>query len=148
MHPTAQVSRRPLRKALTIAALVVAAGFNLAACGQVVERANLGRCTSLPNTGGSLCEEVGGQYIFVDRLTGTMRRYSPAQADLIARGSVALAYSQAANQASGGSNGGHRNCLANPSIGCSGALNNRMSTSRTPGFTAVCSGGTCLSAGR
>lgn len=148
MHPTSQATRRPLRKALAIAALVAAAGFNLAACGQVVERANLGRCTSLPNTGGSLCEEIGGEYIFVDGLTGTMRRYSAAQADLIARGSVALAQAQSSSQYSGGSNGGQRNCLSNPSIACSGALNNRMSTSRSPGFTAVCSGGTCISAGR
>ncbi len=142
-----QTSSRHLRKILAVSALVVGAAFNLAACGQVVQNANLGRCTSLPSAGGKLCEEIGGDYIFVDALTGTMRRFNATQAELIARTSVAMASAQAANQWSG-SNGGQRNCLANPSIACSGSLNNRMSGYRSAGFTSVCSGGQCLSMGR
>jgi hypothetical protein len=137
-----------MRKSVSVAALVVVAAFNLAACGQIVDRANLGRCTSLPNAGGSLCEEIGGEYIFVDSFTGTMRRFNATQAEFIARTSVSLASAQASTQWSGASNSGQRNCLGNPSIACSGSLNNRMSGYRSSGFTAVCSGGTCLSAGR
>ncbi|PWS34127.1 hypothetical protein DFH01_26220 [Falsiroseomonas bella] len=152
MRSIPQASRRPIRKSLAVAALVIVSAVNLAACGQHVERANLGRCTNLPNAGGALCEEVGGDYIFVDRFTGSMRRYDAAQAELIARASVSLASAQAATmlagQASGSSNAGQRNCLANPGIACSGSLNNRMSASRSSGLTTVCSGGTCLSAGR
>ncbi|WP_270937425.1 hypothetical protein [Falsiroseomonas oryzae] len=152
MQSIPQDSRRRIRKSLAVAALAMVSAFNLAACGQHVERANLGRCTNLPNAGGALCEEVGGEYIFVDRFTGSMRRFNAAQAELIARASASMAYAQAANmlasQSSGGSNAGQRNCLGNPSIACSGSLNNRMSASRSSGLTTVCSGGTCLSAGR
>ncbi len=152
MQSMPQDSRRNIRKSLAVAALVIVSALNLAACGQHVERANLGRCTNLPNAGGALCEEIGGDYIFVDRFTGSMRRYNAAQAELIARASVSLASAQAANmlasQSSGSANAGQRNCLANPGIACSGSLNNRMSGSRSSGLTTVCSGGTCLSAGR
>ena len=149
MRSIPQASSRPIRKSLAVAALVIVSAVNLAACGQHVERANLGRCTNLPNAGGSLCEEIGGDYIFVDRFTGSMRRYNAAQAELIARTSVSLASAQTANMlASQSPGGGQRNCLANPSIACSGSLNNRMSGSRSSGLTTVCSGGTCLSAGR
>ncbi len=143
-----QNSSRHVRRSMAVAALVVVSAFNLAACGQHVERANLGRCATLPNAGGRLCEEIGGDYIFVDGLTGSMRRYNAAQAELIARASVSLASAQASSMQAGSSHAGQRNCLANPSIACSGSLNNRMSGYRSSGFTAVCSGGTCLSAGR
>lgn len=143
-----QNSSRHVRRSMAVAALVVVSAFNLAACGQHVERANLGRCASLPNTGGRLCEEIGGDYIFVDGLTGSMRRYNAAQAELIARASVSLASAQASSMLASSAQAGQRNCLANPSIACSGSLNNRMSGYRSSGFTAVCSGGTCLSAGR
>lgn len=152
MRSIPQANSRPVRKPVAIAALVIVSALGLAACGQRVERAELGRCTNLPSAGGALCEEIGGDYIFVDRLTGSMRRFNAAQAELIARASVSLASAQAANmlasQASGSSHAGQRNCLSNPSIACSGSLNNRMSGYRSSGFTAVCSGGTCLSAGR
>jgi len=149
MGSSPQGSRRRIRTTLAAAALLIASAVTLAGCGQHVERASLGRCATLPSAGGALCEEIGGEYIFVDGLTGSMRRFNAAQAEFIARTSVALASAQAANTPwQGGANAGPRNCLANPSIACSGSLNNRMSTSRSAGFTAVCSGGTCLSAGR
>ncbi|PWS35316.1 hypothetical protein DFH01_16915 [Falsiroseomonas bella] len=147
MRSIPQTSSRPVRKPIAVAALVIVSALGLAACGQRVERADLGRCTNLPSAGGALCEEIGGDYIFVDRLTGSMRRFNAAQAELIARASVSLASAQAANMLAG-ANSGQRNCLANPGIACSGSLNNRMSGYRSSGFTAVCSGGTCLSAGR
>jgi uncharacterized membrane protein len=152
MHSIPQGSRRRIRKSLAVAALVIVAAINLAACGQYVEQANLGRCTSLPNAGGTLCEEIGGEYIFVDGFTRSMRRFNAAQAELIARASVSMAAAEASNrqasQSSGSSGSGQRNCLRNPGIACSGSLNNRMSSSRSSGLTTVCSGGTCLSAGR
>lgn len=148
MGSSPQNGSRRIRKSIGVAALVVVSAVNLAACGQHVERANLGRCTSLPGAGGALCEEIGGDYIFVDGLTGSMRRYTAAQAELIARASVSLASAQASSMQASSASAGQRNCLANPSIACSGSLNNRMSGYRSSGFTAVCSGGTCLSAGR
>lgn len=146
MRFIAPVARRHLRKALAAAALLGAATLNLAACGQVVERANLGRCATIPGGSGTICEEIGGEYIVVDALTGTMRRVSAGQAEFIARASAGLAYAQATN--SSGGSGGQRNCLANPSIACSGSLNNRVTGYRSGGYSGVCSGGTCLSMGR
>ncbi len=139
-------TRRHLRRILAVSGLALGAAFSLAACGEVVQNANLGRCTAMPQAGGMLCEEIGGEYIFVDSLTRTMRRYSAAQAQLIAGGNTYMASAQAAN-ASGGY-GGQRNCLANPSIACSGALNNRVTGYRSGGTSGVCSGGQCLSMAR
>lgn len=141
-----QISIR-LRKILAASALAVGAAISLSACGEVVQNANLGRCTPMPSAGGVLCEEIGGEYIFVDSLTRTMRRYSANQVQYIVAAGTYMAAAQAANTG-GSSSGGQRNCLANPSIACSGALNNRMSGYRSSGFTSVCSGGSCLSMGR
>lgn len=146
MSIIAAATRRHLRRMLAVSGLALGAAFTLAACGEVVQNANLGRCTPMPNAGGVLCEEIGGQYIFVDSLTRTMRRYSADQVPYI----VAASNYMAAAQTSGGSSygGGQRNCLANPSIACSGALNNRVTGFRSGGTSGVCSGGTCLSMGR
>jgi hypothetical protein len=130
---------------LTLAGLTLAASVNLAACGQYVQNAQLGRCTALPASGGSLCEEIGGEYIFVDGMTRSMQRVSAAQAQLITQVNGAFA---AAQPAGGGAAGGQRNCLANPGIACSGALNNRVTGYRSGGYSGVCSGGQCLSMGR
>lgn len=135
-----------LRKVLAVSALTLVVAFNLAACGEYVQHANLGRCTNLPSSGGALCEEIGGEYIFVDSLTRSMRRVSASQARFIGQADMVLASAQATNMA--GTNGGQRNCRANPSIACSGALNNRMSGYRSAGMTSVCSGGQCVSMGR
>jgi len=131
---------------LTLAGLTLAASFNLAACGQYVQNANLGRCTPLPASGGSLCEEIGGEYIFVDAMTRSMQRVSATQAQLIAQVNGAFAAAQPAPAQ--GPAGGQRNCLANPGIACSGALNNRVTGYRSGSYSGVCSGGQCLSMGR
>lgn len=140
-----QTSRR-LRRFLAVSALTLAGTINLAACGQYVQNANLGRCTALPASGGSLCEEIGGDYIFVDSLTRSMQRVSASQVPLILQVNGAFASAQAAPQ--GSAAGGQRNCLANPGIACSGALNNRVTGYRSGSYSGVCSGGQCLSMGR
>lgn len=144
-----QASRRHLRRFLVISALTLAATVNLAACGQPVQNANLGRCTNLPSSGGSLCEEVGGGHIFVDSMTRSMQRVSPAYARMILQAdTLSTSMRAAAPAAPAAPGGGQRNCLANPGIACSGALNNRVTGHSAPGFTSVCSGGQCLSMGR
>lgn len=139
-----QNRRRHLRRFLAVSALTLVATVNLAACGQYVQHANLGRCTPLPASGGSLCEEIGGDYIFVDSLTRSMQRVSASQVPLIMQLNGALAPAAPA----AGAAGGQRNCLANPGIACSGALNNRVTGYRSGGYSGVCSGGQCLSMGR
>ncbi|MBK1662491.1 hypothetical protein [Paracraurococcus ruber] len=146
MASAPKTRRDRLRNLLAASALGLLATVSLAACGQVVETANLGRCTALPNSGGSLCEEIGGEYVFVDSLTRSMRRVTAGQARFIGQADLLLASAPAAKPAGG--QGGPRNCLANPGIACSGALNNRISGGRAGGTTAVCSGGQCLSMSR
>jgi len=97
--------------------------------------------------GGKLCEEVGtNQYIFVDSLTGGMRRYSASVAQFLVQANASNNASQATHVAA--SNAAQRNCLGNPSIACSGSLNNRMTTYSSSGSSGVCSGGSCISMSR
>jgi hypothetical protein len=122
--------------------------MTLAACGAPVQNAQLGRCMNLAGVGGGkLCEEVGtNQYIFVDSLTGGMRRYSASEAQFLVQANASNNASQATNVAA--SNAAQRNCLSNPSIACSGSLNNRMTTYSSSGSSGVCSGGSCISMSR
>lgn len=147
MSSIPQNRRRHLRRFLAVSALTLVSAFNLAACGQYVQHANLGQCTNLPSSGGALCEEIGGGYIFVDSLTRSMQRVSASQAQLIVGVNSAVTPAQAAPEQRQVAGGG-RNCLANPGIACSGALNNRVTSYRSGGYSGVCSGGQCLSMGR
>jgi hypothetical protein len=146
MSSTPQTRSRRIRKVLSVSALALVSAVTLAACGQPVEHANLGRCTNLPASGGSLCEEIGGDYIFVDSFTRSMRRIGASQARLILQTDSYVSSAQAVTMA--GSPGGQRNCLANPGIACSGALNNRVTGYRSGGSVGVCSGSQCLSMSR
>jgi hypothetical protein len=148
MATTSENRSRYVRKLLAVAALVIGSAITLAACGTPVQNAKLGRCANLPGVGGgTLCEEVGSdQYIFVDSLTGAMRRYNASEAQFIVQASASNNSSQATN--TGSSNSAQRNCLSNPSIACSGSLNNRMTTYSSGGSSGVCSGGSCISMSR
>lgn len=147
MATTSENRSRYVRKLLAVAALVISSAITLAACGTPVQNARLGRCANMPGAGGTLCEEVGSdQYIFVDSLTGAMRRYNASEAQMIVQLSASNNSSQATN--TGSSNSAQRNCLTNPSIACSGSLNNRMTTYSSSGSSGVCSGGSCISMSR
>ena len=147
MATTSENRSRYVRKLLAVAAAVIGSAITLAACGTPVQNAKPGRCTNLPGANGTLCEEVGSdQYIFVDSLTGAMRRYNASEAQLIVQLSASNNSSQATN--TGSSNSAQRNCLTNPCIACSGSLNNRMTTYSSSGSSGVCSGGSCISMSR
>ena len=148
MSTTSENRSRYVRRLLAVAALLIGFAMTLAACGESVQNARLGRCANLPGVGGGkLCEEVGtNQYIFVDSLTGGMRRYSASEAQFIVQANAANNSSQATNTSGG--TAAQRNCLSNPSIACSGSLNNRMTTYSSSGSSGVCSGGSCISMSR
>lgn len=146
------------RSFLSRAALVLVLTGGLPACAQDTGQARLGKCANLKVTGGVLCEEIGGAYIYINQNTGVAKKLTRSETDTLVRYNVTMptvthttgtAYSSRNPRHEGASSRPRPCSLSAPSsISCSGSLRNRMTGSSSPGFTSVCSGGSCISAGR